>query len=60
MPVLPDVGSIKVVTPGFSVPARSPASIIAAPMRSFTLFAGFWASSFATIRAREPATTLLS
>ena len=36
MPVLPDVGSITVVTPGSISPSRSAASIIATPMRSFT------------------------
>jgi hypothetical protein len=49
-----------VLLPGLIFPARSAASIIAAPMRSFTLFAGFCASSFATTRAFTPAVTLLS
>src|SRR5262245_26052406 len=60
MPVLPEVGSTSVETPGLIFPARSAASIIARPMRSFTLLAGFCASSFATTRAFAPAVTLLS
>src|SRR6266516_1310099 len=47
MPVLPDVASTIVVRPGSIRPSASAASIIATPMRSFTLPAGLWASSFA-------------
>ena len=36
MPVLPEVGSTSVVTPGVISPRRSASSIIASPMRSFT------------------------
>jgi hypothetical protein len=39
-PVLPDVGSITVVTPGSMRPSSSAAAIIATPMRSFTEPAG--------------------
>ncbi len=38
-PVLPEVGST-IVPPGLSSPCRSPASIIAMPMRSLTLLPG--------------------
>src|SRR5580658_8656942 len=57
MPVLPLVGSIIVVTPGLILPAFSAASIIAKPMRSFTLETGFWLSSLATTVAGSPAAT---
>src|SRR5262249_48859221 len=60
MPVLPLVGSTITEPPGSIRPSRSAASIIARPIRSFTLFAGFMLSSFATIRGRTPATTRLS
>ncbi len=60
MPVLPLVGSTIVVLPGWIRPSRSAATIIARPMRSFTLSAGFWLSSLATIWAFTPAVTLLS
>src|SRR4029077_17504169 len=49
-PVLPDVGST-IVPPGRSFPARSAASIIGSPMRSFTEPPGFRYSSFARICA---------
>jgi len=39
MPVLPLVGSSTIVS-GLISPARSAASIMATPMRSFTLLAG--------------------
>ena len=51
MPVFPLVGSTSTLFPGWIAPSRSAASIMARPIRSFTLFAGFWPSSFATIRA---------
>jgi hypothetical protein len=51
MPVLPDVGSMMMVLPGVIFPARSAASIIAAPMRSFTLQTGFIDSSLASTSA---------
>ncbi len=38
--MLPEVGSITVVTPGSISPSRSAASIMATPMRSFTDPAG--------------------
>src|SRR5262245_51289345 len=60
MPVLPLVGSTIVVLPGLIRPSRSAASIMARPMRSFTLAAGFRLSSFATTSARTPPVTLLS
>ena len=37
MPVLPEVGSTSMVSPGMIFPARSSASIMATPMRSLTL-----------------------
>ena len=43
MPVLPLVGSTMCVS-GWMCPSRSPASIIAAPIRSFTLLSG-WKNS---------------
>src|SRR5262245_12621594 len=60
MPVLPLVGSTIVDTPGSIRPSRSAASIIARPIRSFTLFAGFALSSLATMRGRTPAGMRLS
>ena len=54
MPVLPLVGSIRTVLPGVILPAFSAASIMAKPMRSFTLDAGFWLSSLATTVAGKP------
>src|SRR2546423_13048518 len=52
-PVFPDVGST-MVPPGFSRPARSPASIMRRPIRSFTLPPGFSISSLARIVGRTP------
>jgi len=49
-----------VVLPGRIIPSRSAASIIATPMRSFTLAAGFCDSSLATTRAATPLVTVLS
>src|SRR5580698_11219888 len=60
MPVLPLVGSIKIVFPGEILPAFSAASIMAKPMRSLTLDAGFWLSSLATTVAGNPAATRFS
>src|SRR5579859_753517 len=54
MPVLPLVGSINTVSPGLILPSFSAASIIARPMRSFTLLIGFWLSSFRTIFPGRP------
>ncbi len=54
MPVLPLVGSTMTLTPGVSSPSRSAASIMASPMRSLTLLAGFALSSLATICGRTP------
>jgi hypothetical protein len=45
-PVLPEVGSM-IVPPGFSRPARSAASIIGRPIRSFTEPPGLSISSLA-------------
>ncbi len=53
MPVLPLVGSSTMVS-GLMRPAFSAASIIDSPMRSFTLWAGFWYSSLATTPATQP------
>src|ERR1035438_8888971 len=60
MPVLPLVGSMSTVSPGLILPALSAASIIAKPMRSFTLLTGFWLSSLATTVAGSPAAMRLS
>ncbi len=57
MPVLPLVGSISTVLPGVILPAFSAASIMAKPMRSLTLDAGFWLSSLTTTVADNPAAT---
>ena len=48
MPVLPDVGSMMCVSLS-TCPALSPASIIARPMRSFTLESGLKNSHFTWI-----------
>lgn len=47
IPVLPDVGSTNVVTPGVITPAASAASIMLFPIRSFTLEQGSMDSSLA-------------
>ncbi len=47
MPVFPLVGSM-IVPPGRNAPARSAASTIAIPTRSFTLPPGFRPSTFAS------------
>src|SRR5208283_4756195 len=57
MPVLPLVGSMSTVLPGEILPLRSASSIMAKPMRSLTLDAGFWLSSLATTVAGNPAAT---
>lgn len=54
MPVLPDVGSMMVLTPGLILPAFSAASIMATPMRSFTDDIGLKNSSLARISALAP------
>ncbi|CNI00798.1 Uncharacterised protein [Mycobacterium tuberculosis] len=59
MPVLPLVGSRMMVS-GLIRPAFSAASIIATPMRSFTLPAGLKDSSLATTSATAPSVTLRS
>src|SRR5262249_38158615 len=46
--------------PGRIRPSRSAASIIAKPIRSLTLPAGFWLSSFATSSGLQPFDTRLS
>jgi hypothetical protein len=51
--VLPDVASTIVVLPGSISPAASAASIIATPIRSLTLPAGFPTSSFAISSALQ-------
>ena len=56
IPVLPLVGSRMIVS-GRICPACSAASIIATPMRSFTLAAGLKDSSFATTSAPAPSVT---
>src|SRR3954451_5578180 len=53
-PVFPDVGST-IVPPGFSLPSRSAASIIASPIRSLLEPPGFMYSSFASSIAGSPA-----
>ena len=58
MPVLPLVGSISTVLPGWILPARSASLIMLTPMRSFTLLQGFMLSSLATTVAPAPAVTL--
>jgi len=57
IPVFPLVGSISTVSPGRIFPSRSAPSIIASPMRSFTLAIGLAHSIFATTRAPQPAVT---
>jgi hypothetical protein len=54
MPVLPEVGSTKVVRPGRIRPAASSASIIATPIRSLTLPIGLKNSSLARTLATMP------
>ena len=53
MPVLPEVGSIK-VEPGLILPSRSRASIMLTPMRSLTLAIGLKNSSLARRLALMP------
>ena len=50
MPVLPLVASTIVLRPGSMRPCASAASIIATPMRSFTLPPGLYASSLPNSR----------
>ena len=59
MPVLPLVGSSSTVS-GSIWPSRSAASIMATPMRSFTLPQGLKLSSLATSRPGRPAPMRLS
>ena len=59
MPVFPLVGSRMMVS-GLIRPACSAASIMATPMRSFTLFAGLKNSSLATTSAAAPSVTRFS
>ena len=59
MPVLPLVGSINSL-PGPSRPRFSASQIMAAPMRSFTEYAGFRPSILASTVARAPPVTRLS
>ena len=54
MPVLPDVGSTMTLSPGVMSPSASAASIIARPMRSFTLPAGLADSSLPRMVAPVP------
>src|SRR5664279_5469310 len=58
MPVLPLVGSINTVLPGWMRPAFSASSIMLTPMRSFTLAQGLNPSSLAAILALLPSDTL--
>jgi hypothetical protein len=60
MPVLPEVGSTRVVLPGAMSPRASASAIIARPMRSFTELHGSMLSSLATISAPESAPILFS
>ena len=55
MPVLPDVGSTSVDLPGVIKPFFSIASIMATPMRSFTLEIGLKNSSLRRMSALTPA-----
>ena len=55
MPVLPLVGSTSVDLPGVMMPCFSIASIMATPMRSFTLESGLKNSSFRRMSALTPA-----
>src|SRR5450755_89688 len=57
MPVLPLVGSISVVLPGWIFPAFSASLIMLTPIRSFTLAHGLKLSSLATIKAATPLVT---
>jgi hypothetical protein len=59
MPVLPLVGSMMTVS-GFKMPRFSASSIMAMPIRSFTLPSGLKNSHFKAIVALRPAVTLLS
>ena len=54
MPVLPEVGSISVVSPGLICPSASSASIIDTPIRSLTLPIGLKNSSLARRFAPTP------
>ena len=54
MPVLPDVGSMITVS-GVIWPSRSPASIMARPILSFTDDSGLKNSHLPTRSARQPA-----
>ena len=56
MPVLPLVGSMMMVS-GLILPSRSPASIMATPMRSLTDQSGLKFSSLATTVALASPTT---
>jgi hypothetical protein len=56
MPVFPLVGSRMIVS-GLIRPACSAASIMATPIRSFTLFAGLKNSNLATTSATAPSVT---
>ena len=60
MPVLPDVDSTIVLRPGSMRPSASAASIIATPIRSFTLPAGLYASSLAISSASQSGATRVS
>ncbi len=59
MPVLPEVGSMMTV-PALILPSRSPASIMARPMRSFTLASGLKNSAFTKMLAGTPLAMRLS
>ena len=54
MPVLPEVGSISVDSPGLIFPAASIASIMPTPIRSLTLDVGLKNSSLASKFAFTP------
>ena len=59
MPVLPEVGSITTLS-GFNVPSFSAASIMDAPIRSFTLAEGLKNSDFKNNLASKDAPHLTS
>src|ERR1019366_7598404 len=58
MPVLPLVGSMSTVLPGWIFPARSASTIMLIPMRSLTLAFGLKPSSLASTVALLPTDTL--
>mmetsp|Transcript_9945 Transcript_9945/g.20715 ORF Transcript_9945/g.20715 Transcript_9945/m.20715 type:complete len:261 (-) Transcript_9945:3-785(-) len=60
IPVFPEVGSTKIVSPGVMSPRASASSIMLLAMRSLTELAGLKDSSFKTISATHPSLSLES